>query len=62
MALHSAIKDAFGFLMELIGMFVNALTSSEGTLNALLPVFVIGVGVSVLLLGIKVVKSMTWGA
>ncbi len=58
----SAISEAFTGVIGWIGEFVTALVTTNGELNALLPVFVIGIGVSILLLGIKAVKSMTWGA
>lgn len=58
----AAIGDAFTGVIGWVGEFVTALTGAEGALKDLLPVFVIGIGVSLLLLGIKVVKSMIWGA
>ena len=58
----AAISDAFTGIISWMGQFVTALVTTDGELNALLPVFVIGIGVSILLLGIKAVKSMTWGA
>ncbi len=57
-----AIGSAFTGVIGWVGEFVTALTGADGVLKDLLPVFVIGIGVSLLLLGIKAVKSMTWGA
>lgn len=57
-----AIGTAFTGVIGWVGEFVTALVGAEGALKDLLPVFVIGIGVSILLLGIKAVKSMTWGA
>lgn len=57
-----AISSAFTGVIGWVGEFVTALVGAEGSLSELLPVFAIGVGVSVLMLGIKAVKSMTWGA
>lgn len=57
-----AISAAFTGVIGWVGEFVTALTGASGALKDLLPVFVIGIGVSLLLLGIKAVKSMTWGA
>ena len=57
-----AITSAFQAVMQWIGLFVTALVGESGMLHDLLPVFVIGIGVSLLMLGIKAVKSMTWGA
>lgn len=58
----AAIGDAFNGVMGWVGDFVTALTTSDGVLNDMLPVFVLGIGVSLLMLGIRAVKSMTWGA
>lgn len=58
----SAIGDAFTGVIGWVGDYVSALVGAEGALKELLPVFAIGIGVSVLMLGIKAVKSMTWGA
>lgn len=57
-----AIGSAFTGVIGWIGEFIGALVSTDGALKEMLPVFAIGVGVSVLMLGIKAVKSMTWGA
>lgn len=57
-----AIKDAFTAIIGYVGEFVSALTATDGVLKDLLPVFVFGIGISLLLLAIKAVKSMTWGA
>ena len=45
-----------------VGSVVTALTSSTGALYGLLPLFAIGIAVSVLLLGIKVIRKIIWGA
>lgn len=44
-----------------VGTVVTALTSSTGELNSLLPLIGISVGVSALMLGIKGIKSFSWG-
>ncbi len=44
------------------GDVVTALTSSSGTLIALRPLFAIGIGVSAVFVGVKVIKGMIWGA
>lgn len=57
-----AIGAAFTGVIGWVGEFITALVGAEGALHDMLPVFAIGVGVSVLMLGIKAAKSMTWGA
>lgn len=57
-----AIGAAFTGVLGYVGEFVGALVGDAGPLKELLPVFAIGIGVSVLMLAIKTVKGMTWGA
>lgn len=45
-----------------VGDVVNALVTTEGELSALLPLFAIGIAISGIMLGIKVVKGIVWGA
>lgn len=46
---------------SLISMVMSVWTEIV-TNEAVLPYFIIGIGVSVLLVGIKVIKSVVWGA
>lgn len=57
-AVTSALTTVFGW----IGTFITELTGTSGNLNALLPLFAVGIAISVILLGIKIVKSIVWGA
>lgn len=57
-AIGSAITSVIGWTGEV----VTALTSAEGALNELLPLFAIGVAVSAVMLGVKVIKGFVWGA
>ena len=41
---------------------VNALVGAEGKLVELAPLFAIGISISAILLGVKIVKSVVWGA
>lgn len=45
-----------------IGDVISALTTTEGALSALLPLFAIGIAISAVLLGVKIIKSIVWGA
>lgn len=45
-----------------IGDVISALTATEGELSALLPLFAIGIAISAVLLGVKIIKSIVWGA
>ena len=57
-AVTSAISDVIGW----VGTVITALTGSSGALNPLLPLFAIGIAISAVLLGIKLIKSIVWGA
>lgn len=45
-----------------VGTVVDSLVTTEGDLAALLPLFAIGIAISGIMLGIKVVRGMIWGA
>ena len=55
-----AITDALTQVIGWIGEVISSLLTGE--LSALLPLFAIGVVVSVIMLGVKVLRSFTWGA
>ena len=44
-----------------VGTVITAMTGEAGQLKELLPLLAIGVSISALLLGVKVIKSFTWG-
>lgn len=58
----AAVTDALTTVISWIGSVITALTGAEGALNELLPLFAVGIAVSALLLGIKAIRSITWGA
>lgn len=45
-----------------IGEVVTALTTTGGDLYALLPLFAIGIAVSVFMVAFKAIRKVTWGA
>ena len=55
-----AVSEALTVVIGWIGDVITALLSGE--LSALLPLFAIGIVVSVIMLGTKVIRSFTWGA
>lgn len=57
-AVTSGISTVIGW----VGTVVESLVGASGELNALLPLFAIGVAISAIMLGIKVVRGMIWGA
>lgn len=57
-----AVTDAISTVISWVGTVITALTGTSGALNALLPLFAIGIAISAVLLGVKIIKSVVWGA
>lgn len=57
-----AVTSALTTVLDWIGTVITALVTSEGALYALLPLFAIGIAVSAVMLGIKVIRGFIWGA
>lgn len=57
-----AVSSAFGNMITLVGQFLTALTGSSGALNGLLPLFAIGIAISLIMVAVKIVRKVTWGA
>lgn len=62
MELMSAVTSALTEVIGWVGTVVSALITTDGKLNALLPLLAVGVAISALMLGIKAIKSFIWGA
>lgn len=61
----NAVTNALSTVLDWIGTFIQSLVtggSTPGALNPLLPLFAIGIAISAVLLGVKIVKSVVWGA
>lgn len=58
----AAISSGITSVLSWVGSVIEALTDSSGALYALLPLFAIGIAISAVLLGIKIIKSVVWGA
>lgn len=61
-AIVSAVGSGLTAVIGWIGNVITALVGSTGALNPLLPMFAVGISISLVLLGIKCVKSVVWGA
>lgn len=62
-----AITDSLGHFIDLISIFVKSLVGSSdinvaSRIDALLPLFAIGVGISVIIFAIKAIKGSIWGS
>lgn len=56
-----SITSTFGTILDWIGTFVQALIGTDGALTPLWPLMAIGICISLVFVGVKVVKSFTWG-
>lgn len=56
-----AVTTALTTVIGWVGTVITALVGEAGQLKDLLPLFAIGVSISALMLGIKVIRSFTWG-
>lgn len=60
--LLTMVGSALTSLIGYFGQVVDALVTAEGALYALLPLVGLGIAVSLVFAGIKVVRSFCWGA
>lgn len=58
----AAVTSAISEVITWVGTVITALTGSSGALAPLLPLFAIGIAISAVLLGVKIIKSVVWGA
>lgn len=56
------VTTALGTIIDWVGTVISSLTTTDGDLAALLPLWAIGIAISALLLGIKVIKGFAWGS
>lgn len=57
-----AVTSGITTVISWVSTVIDALVSADGALNALLPLFGIGVAISAILLGVKIIRSFIWGA
>lgn len=55
------VTTALSTVIGWVGTVLNALVGTNGELAALLPLMAVGIAISALLLGVKAIKSFTWG-
>ena len=56
------VSDGITTVIGWVSTVVNAIIGAEGQLSTLAPLFAIGISISAVLLGVKIVKSMVWGS
>ena len=60
-----AVTSALSTILTWIGSVISSLVTTgtdAGALSPLLPLFAVGIAISVVLLGVKIIKSVVWGA
>lgn len=57
-----AVTAGLSTVITWVGTVITALVGEAGALAPLLPLLAIGVAVSAVFLGIKVIRGMIWGA
>ena len=56
------VTTGIGTVISWIGTVVTAIVGEAGELKELAPLFAIGISISAILLGVKMVRSIVWGA
>lgn len=56
------LSTLFTQVITWIGEFVTALTSTDGALADLLPLFLVGIAISLTMVITKLIRRTTWGA
>lgn len=56
------VSDGITTVIGWVGTVVTAIVGEAGQLAELAPLFAVGISISAILLGVKIVKSMVWGA
>lgn len=58
----AAVTSGITAVIGWVGTVITQLTSDTGQLKELLPLFAIGIAISAVLLGIRIIRSVVWGA
>lgn len=56
------IGTALTEVISWIGQVLTAITGTDGALKDLFPILAVGIGVSVVMMVVKVIKRFAWGA
>ena len=57
-----AVTSGLTTVIGWVGTVITSITSTGGDLAELLPLFAVGIAISVVFLGVKVIRSIVWGA
>lgn len=58
----AAVTSAMSTVLDWVGTVIDALLTTEGALAELLPLFAVGIAISAVMLGIRVIRGFIWGA
>ena len=58
----AAVTSGLTTVIGWVGTVITAIIGENGALAPLLPLFAIGIAISVVFLGIKAIRSIVWGA
>lgn len=61
-AMLTNIGTALTEVISWIGQVLTAITGTDGALKDLFPILAVGIGVSVVMMVVKVIKRFAWGA
>lgn len=56
-----AVGTALTTVIGWCGTVLDAVVNTQGELSALLPLWAVGIGISALMLGVKVMRGFAWG-
>lgn len=58
----AAVTSAMSTVLDWVGTVIDALLTTDGSLAELLPLFAVGIAISSVMLGIRVIRGFIWGA
>ena len=58
----AAVTSSISTVLGWIGTVVTSLTDSQGDLHDLLPLLAVGIAISAVMLGVKMIRNVTWAA
>lgn len=58
----TALGTAFTNIINYVGQFITSLVGENGALADLLPLFAIGIAISLVMVCVKIVRKVVWGA
>lgn len=58
----AAVTSGITTVISWIGSVITAIVGENGAMSELLPLFAVGIAISAILLGVKVIRSVVWGS